>query len=223
MSGYDILMARGVTRLCHFTKFQSLTHIVSSASGILASNSIRQDTKNVIDVARYDGELDYVCCSVQYPNSWFMKKAIQNNTDKIFKDWVVLYINLGVLKDNSAKFCPCNASTAKGAYIQNKMSDLELIFADSVTYPRSRQMLPCCPTDGQAEILIRDNIPREYIDGIAVGNEDVAKRIYATLRIYGMQHIPIYTAPDVMTSNWSAMIKSGLRPNEAQCCWSEEE
>ncbi|MDR1408943.1 MAG: DUF4433 domain-containing protein [Oscillospiraceae bacterium] len=53
MSAYDILAARGVTRLCHFTKFQSLTHIIPSADGILASNSIRQDTKNVIDAARY--------------------------------------------------------------------------------------------------------------------------------------------------------------------------
>lgn len=78
-------------KICHFTKFQGLTHIIPSADGILASSSIRQDTKNVTDTARYDGELDYVCCSIQYPNSWFLKKAIQNNTDKIFKEWVVLY------------------------------------------------------------------------------------------------------------------------------------
>ena len=74
MSAYDILTTRGVTRLCHFTKLQNLTHIITSADGVLASSSIRQDTKNVNDVARYDGELDFVCCSVQYPNSWFLKK-----------------------------------------------------------------------------------------------------------------------------------------------------
>jgi len=68
MSAYDILTARGVNRLCHFTKFQNLTHIILSETGILASNSIRQDTKNVTDKERFDGELDYVCCAVQYPN-----------------------------------------------------------------------------------------------------------------------------------------------------------
>ena len=33
MSAYDILAARGVNRLCHFTKFQSLTHIIPSEAG----------------------------------------------------------------------------------------------------------------------------------------------------------------------------------------------
>ncbi len=226
MSAYDILAARGVTRLCHFTKFQSLTHIAPSADGILASGSIRQDTKNVVDKARYDGELDYVCCSVQYPNSWFMKKAMQDNTDKIFRDWVVLYVNLSILEHKNAKFCPCNASRSSGYYIEDNMDDVESIFAASIPtfiYPRTSRMLPCCPTDGQAEILIKDNIPREYIIGIAVGNEDVAKRVYAMLEMFDVEHTPIYIAPDVMTPNWSSMIKNGCRPIETQCDWSEEE
>ena len=84
-------------------------------------------------------------------------------------------------------------------------------------------MLASCPTDGQAEILIRDSIPREYIIGMAVGNEEVAKRIYGMLKMYGMEQIPLYVAPDVVTPNWSSMIKNGRRPIETQCGWSEEE
>lgn len=226
MSAYDILAVRGVTRLCHFTKFQSLTHIIPSADGILASSSIRQDIKNVTDTARYDGELDYVCCSVQYPNSWFLRKAMQNNTDKIFKDWVVLYVDLSILKYKSSKFCPCNASKASGAFINDRMEEIDSIFATSVptfNYPRTPKMLASCPTDGQAEIMIRDNIPREKIIGIAVGNEDVAKRIFGMLKMYGKEKIPLYIAPDVLTPNWSNMIKNGCRPVEVQCGWSEEE
>ncbi|KNY24784.1 DUF4433 domain-containing protein [Pseudobacteroides cellulosolvens] len=226
MSAYDVLTARGVTRLCHFTKLQSLTHIVTSENGVLASSSIRQDTKNVNDTARYDGELNFVCCSVQYPNSWFLKKAMQNNLDKIFKDWVVLYVDLSILKYKNAKFCPCNASKSSGAYINGNMDNIDSIFATSVStfaYPRSPKMLSSCPTDGQAEILIEDSIPREYINGLAVGNEDVAKRVYAILTMYGMGHIPLYIAPDVLTTNWSNMIKNGRRPDEIQCDWSEED
>ena len=104
MSAYEVLKLRGVTRLCHFTKLQSLTHIITSANGILASSSIRQDTKNVNDHARYDGELNFVCCSVQYPNSWFLRRAMQNNPDKVFKDWVVLYVNLNILKFREGKW-----------------------------------------------------------------------------------------------------------------------
>ena len=226
MSAYDILTARGVTRLCHFTKLQSLTHIISSSDGILASSSIRQDTKNLTDTARYDGELDYVCCSVQYPNSWFLEKAMQNNHDSIFKEWVVLYIDLNILNCKSAKFCPCNASKNSGRHINGDMDNIDSIFATSVStfhYPRSHNMLASCPTDGQAEILIRDNIPRENIIGIAVGNEDVAKRVYAMLKMYCIEQIPLYIAPEVLTHKWSRLIRNGRRPNERQCNWSEEE
>lgn len=225
MSAYDILVTRGVTRLCHFTKLQNLTHIITSEDGVLASNSIRQDTKNVNDKARYDGELDFVCCSVQYPNSWFLKKAMQNNLSKIFEDWVVLYVNLGVLQSKNAKFCPCNASKSSGAYIDNNMDNIDSIFATNVTtfaYPRSPKMLSCCPTDGQAEILIESSIPRKYIDGIAVGNEDVAKRVYAMLKMFDMADVTIYIAPDVLTPAWSRLTKNGYRPNETQCSWPEE-
>lgn len=225
MSAYDILAARGVNRLCHFTKFQSLTHIIPSEAGVLASSSIRQDTKNVTDKERYDNELDYVCCSVQYPNSWFLKRAMQNNTDKIFKDWVVLYVDLSILNCKTAKFCPFNASKGSGAYINGNMEEVESIFATSVptfSYPRSPKMLASCPTDGQAEILIKESIPREYIIGIATGNEDVAKRVYAMLKMYGVEQIPVYVAPDVITPNWSNMIKNSRKPDEAMCVWSEE-
>lgn len=226
MSAYEILAARGVTRLCHFTKLRSLTHITASEDGILASGSIRQDTKNVLDTARYDGELEYVCCSFQYPNSWFMEKAVRSNQDEIFKEWLVLYVDPRILNDRAAKFCPCNASREYGRHIQDDMSNIESVFSSSVStfkYGRSPKMLSCCPTDGQAEVLIQGNIPRNYIIGIAVGDEDIAKRIYAMLKTSGVAQIPLYIAPDVMTKNWSSMIKDGRRPAETPCNWQESE
>lgn len=224
MSSYDILNARGVTRLCHFTKLQSLTHIITSEEGILASNSIRQDIKNVTDTARYDGELDFVCCSVQYPNSWFLRKAKQNNSDEIFAEWVVIYIDLRILQYKTAKFCPCNASTARGRYINEDMRKIESIFNYSTrNRVRTIKMLSCCPTDDQAEILIEYNIPRESIIGIATGNEDSAKRVYAMLKMYDLEFIPVYIAPDVLTTEWSNMIREGRYPKEIRCNWLEED
>ena len=226
MSAYHILTSHGVTRLCHFTKFQSLTHIISSPDGVLASSSIRQDTKNFTDTARYDGELDYVCCSVQYPNSWFLEKARQSNTDKIFRDWVVIYINLSILNYRSAKFCPCNAAKDYGLHISDDMDNVDSIFAKSVStfrYSRTANMLDSCPTDGQAEVLIKHNIPREYIIGIAVGNEDVATRVYSLLIMHKLEQIPLFIAPDVLTPSWSALIRNGHRPTEHKCNWSEED
>lgn len=225
MSGYERLKSRAVSRLCHFTKLQNLTHILATEDGIIASGSIQQDTKNVNDTARYDGELDHVCCTIEYPNSWFLNSAIKNNVDKIFRDWVVLCIDLDVLLVRSTKFCECNASKACGQFIQNDLENIDQIFADRVSsfpYPRTSKMLPCCPTNGQAEMLIKDNIPRRYIAKIIVGNLDVAKQVYAMQKIYGISKIPIYIAPDVLSPSWSSMIKQGVRPQEQQCLWTEE-
>lgn len=226
MNAYDSLTERGVTRLCHFTKLQNMTHIITSTNGILATKSIRKDTKNVNDTARYDGELDFVCCSVQYPNSWFLNKSMNNNSDEIFRDWVVLYIDLSILKHKDSKYCPCNASRSNGAYISENMDNIDSIFAPTVptfAHPRTPKMLSCCPTDGQAEILIKNGIPLEYIKGIAVGNEDVAGRVYSILSMYNIKDIGIYIAPDVLTTKWSNMIKDGHPPNEILYECSEED
>lgn len=226
MSAYNLLSNRGVTRLCHFTKLQSFTHIITSTDGILSSDSIRQDTKNVLDSARYDGELDYICCSIQYPNSWFLNRAIERNSDQIFKDFVVLYIDLNILNEREAKYCPCNSSRENGAYIRSDMNSIDSIFDDVVRtfkYPRSLNMLQCCPTDGQAEILIKGNIPPKYITGIAVGNQDIASRVYGILKVFNTKFIPIYIAPDVLTTRWSSMIKNGRCPTETLFDCSSEE
>lgn len=226
MSAFDILKARSVTRLCHFTLLKSLTHIITSEEGVLASSSICQDTKTATDTARYDGELDYVCCSVQYPNSWFLQKAAKRNTDQIFNEWVVLYVDLSILNYRRAKFCPCNASKEGGRYINGNMEEIESIFAAKVptySYARTINMLDSCPTDGQAEILIQESIPRQFICGVAVGSGDIAGRVYAMLKLCGMNKIPIFIAPSVLTPNWSQMVRNGCRPDEASCNWPEED
>lgn len=219
MNGYEILKKRRVTRLCHFTKFQKLCHILESEQGILASNVIRFDTKNVIDNERYDGETDHVCCSIQYPNSWYLKKARERNFDIIFRDWIVLYIEPSILMYRNAKFCPCNASRDRGAYINGDMSQLESIFAYSLQtfrYSRSPKMPICCPTDGQAEILIKDNIPRSMIWGIGVSNEEMAERTAAMLKITEQTQIKIYISEDIFSNVWSNLVREGRFPLETE-------
>lgn len=217
MTPYEILMNRGVTRLCHFTKFNNLAQIITSEYGILASSFIRSDIKNVTDTERYDGELSYICCSVEFPNSWYLLKAEQNNKDKIFRDWVVIYINPAILNIRQIKYCPCNASTANGEYISDNMDSFESIFASNLPtfgYPRSSKMLSCCPTDGQAEILIKQSIPRDFFSGIAVNNKDMARRVYVMLKMLNYDSLSIYIAPDIFTKEWSAKARAGKRSQE---------
>ncbi|MCM1145310.1 MAG: DUF4433 domain-containing protein, partial [Lachnoclostridium sp.] len=99
----------------------------------------------------------------------------------------------------------------------NQIENIETIFKRQLStfkYPRTPDMLACCPTDGQAEILIEGNIPRDYLFGIVVGNEDIAKRVYAMLEVFGVKQMDIYISQDVLTSNWSNLVKQGNRPEE---------
>ena len=82
MGACELLQSRKVTRLCHFTKVSSLTHILLNESGILASSSVN-DKEFINDSERYDGNSDYVCCSIQYPNWWYYNKVEKQNKRKV--------------------------------------------------------------------------------------------------------------------------------------------
>lgn len=216
MNAELFLRERGVTRLCHFTKLKDLVHIIATDNGVLASNAIRPDVKDQKDPARYDGELDHVCCSIEYPNSWYLRKAQERDEDQIFKEWAVVYIDLSVLKYRPIKFCPCNAARNRGAYIKEDFSGMGSLFAspDILNRRRTAQMLTCCPTNDQAEILVKDSIPFNFIKGFAVCCQDDAKMIYSMMKTFGKPDIPIYVAPDVLGTKWSRQIREGVRPDE---------
>lgn len=214
---YDILIKRGATRLCHFTKTKSLVHILDSIEGIVASDFIKSDIKNQNDLSRCDGQTDYVCCSLEYPNSWYWKKAVNRDQDLVFSDWVVLVIDLSIIKQAKIKYSPCNAAKNNGYYISEDLSKFNKLFDNPLTIgqPRYREtnMLKCCPTDDQAEILIYKNIPLRYIKSIIAGNENVANNINAILKTLG-KNIEIIIAPDVCNTNWSRLVRLGVRPTE---------
>ena len=224
MSCLNYLLDRGVTRLCHFTKLKDLTHILLSDDGIVSSTAIRPDVKDQKDPERYDGELDYVCCSIEYPNSWYLRRAQQRDADHVFRDWVTIYIDLDILNYRDVKFCPCNAATHCGAYISSDESKICALYSSPnvVNRVRTPQMLQCCPTDDQAEILIRDNIPYSFFRGIAVCNETVAQQVYSIIRTYEKTSLPIYIAPNVLNTNWSNSVRSGIRPEETKLTVKEE-
>lgn len=214
MSAYDLLLSRGVTRLCHFTKVSSLTHILLNKDGILASSSL-SDKEFINDSERYDGNLDYVCCSIQYPNWWYYNKIEKRDQNSVFKNWVVLYIDLSILNNRKCKFCPCNAAKNRGYYIfENENNILDLYKSpNSLNQQRTQLMLSCCPTDDQAEIQIQNNIPLIYISGIAVGNDQVARQVYSILKTYNLS-IPIIKSPDIFLTSSSNLIRKGVFPIE---------
>lgn len=215
---------RGITRLCHFTPSRNLVHILTGETGILATKHLQENERSVFtqnDLERLDRHEGYICCSIEYPNAWYFDKA--KLKDIIFRDWVVLFINPKYLWMSGTRFCPRNAASGYGRGIVEGEEGFKAIFADSVPgaygiiRERTRNHLPCCPTDDQAEVLIPDKIGIFDILAIAVQTETQAKDEVARLGILGISEdkYKFVVAPDLFNKyNLSKLIRLGKRPNE---------
>ena len=211
---------RGITRLCHFTPSRNLGHIAEDPRGILASRHLAEDQKavfNPTDSARLDGFPDHVCCSIQYPNAWYFRRA--RAQERLFKDWVVLLIAPHYLWHTGTKFCPRNAATGHGRLVRYGAGAFEGLFAETVegqrTFSRGSQRLASLPTDEQAEVLIPDRVERRDVIGIAVRDEAQAKRELARLELLGRRSPPLAIAPDFFEPyRLSGLLRTGRIPVE---------
>ncbi len=218
----QLATSRGITRLCHFTPSNNLVHILTNPTGVLATkhlNSEGQAVFNPTDTLRLDGYKEYVCCSIQYPNAWFFKKARANNI--IFRDWVVLLINACHLWQETTRFCPRNAAAARGRYVRSGFDAFQSLFAERTegfggnVYTRGPSHPLFLPTDEQAEILIRDSVAREDIMGIVVESAGQARREIARFQLLGEEPPPVTVAPSFFEPrSLSRSLRSGKIPPE---------
>ncbi|QUL53394.1 DUF4433 domain-containing protein [Paenibacillus tritici] len=216
----ELIQQKGITRLCHFTKSKSFLHIMSNEIGIRANKFFdnEEELLNKNDEFRFDGREDFVCCSIEYPNSWFLRKLIERDQDKFFREWVILFINPNLILDETTHFCQVNAAKHNGGLIEKDLAGFSKLFAQNSShfkFPRNSRMLSCCPTDGQAEVLIYKNIRRSDIIGVAVPNEKQAMEEKARIKIERESwDIPIIVAPGLFTNQWSNMARQGVRIQE---------
>ncbi len=210
----DAIEKRNITRLCHITRSEKALHILSSVKGIEAVNYLDKALYDPNDINRYDGHLSHINCSIEYPNHWYLDKIKDKNN--IFKDWVVLLINPAVMTNRNTKFCCINAANNRGENISSGYEAFEGLFCHKVLERRRyTSMLACCPTDGQAEVLIYKNILPEDIYGIIVKNEQQAIDEYNKWDlIKGLSKVDIYIAPDIFTNNWYKQAVNGKRVKE---------
>jgi hypothetical protein len=177
---------------------------------------------NPTDPDRYDGRDDLVCCSIEYPNTYYFVKVREH--DRLFKDWVVLLIDPSYLWHPETCFCPCNAARSRGGYIQTGLNGFSSLYATTspgISFSRPAGHLPAAPTDIQAEVLLKDPIPLESIIGIAVQSEKQAQREVCRLNLQGISiDKPIYIAPDffqrstLLNTYGTGLIQRGVRATE---------
>ena len=213
---------RGITRLCHFTPSRNLGHIAADRAGVLSAARLETDEGRVFnptDPERHDGFRGHVCCSIQYPNAWYFRKA--RRRDRLFPDWVVLLIRPHYLWQSGTKFCPRNASARRGKRVQEGLAAFESLYAPLVrgrkgrTFRRESAHPPWLPTDQQAEVLIPDRIEHDDLLGVAVADEAQGRLELARLAQLGVEAPPIHVAPDFFDPDaLSANLRRGVIPEE---------
>ena len=215
---------RGITRLCHLTPSHNLVHIATDQTGILDSESLARDheaTFNPVDQERLDGLPNHVCCSIQYPNAWYLRKV--RNQDKVFSDWVVLLIKPDYLWRLGTKFSPRNAAASRGNLVLEGKEGFQRLFSEKTsgaggqTFSRGISHPDFLPTDEQAEVLIPGPIARSDIIGVVVPDKSQAKRETARLEAL---HVPLrgcYVSPELFDPvRLSGMLRSGNLPSEVE-------
>ena len=213
---------RGITRLCHFTPSRNLMHIAEDPQGILASKQLKSDEKSVFnptDSERLDRNPSHVCCSIQYPNAWYFRKAREG--ERLFLDWVVLLIKSHYLWHSGAKFCPRNAAAGFGGYVREGAQAFNSLFEETVegsrTFTRGPHHPAFLPTDQQAEVLIPDHVERQDVIAVAVYEEAQAKREAARLEMLHVNCPSILIIPEFFNpQRLSGMLLSGRTPVERE-------
>ena len=215
---------RGITRLCHLTPSRNLLHIATDPTGILDSQSLVSDdsaTFNPIDRQRLDGFPDHICCSIQYPNAWYLRKV--RGHDRVFSDWVILLIVPDYLWRTGTKFSPRNAAAHHGGQVLEGNKGFQRLFSLKSTgsggrvFSRGIGHPDFLPTDDQAEVLIPGPIAQSDIIGVVVPDSNQAKSEVARLDLLGVQLPRYFVSPELFDpARLSTMIRSGDLPPEVE-------
>ncbi len=170
-----ILKDRDIKVLLHFTQLENLPSILKY--GLKTKDNLDESAK-CNDEHRLDNHTDTISFSVQHPNSpMFFKYRNQNSKS----DWCVLGIKADYLLENEALFCNRNAASADIRAVDQdelkKAKSFEAMFDEIEDHiSRDEQSLKCSdPTDVQAEILIKGDIPPEKIRGIVFTSRQAKK------------------------------------------------
>ncbi len=222
---YASATARGITRLCHFTPARNLFPLLNSGA-LVSTKRLQDDVRsfyNPTDLQRLDGFTDHVCCSVEYPNVWYLRKAKEQAAN--YPDWVVLLMEASPLWEDGVGYCPRNASAGSGSLVRFDAAGFESMFAQATTgaynrtYVRGPSHLSSCPTDNQAEVLIPGSIGLDRLQAIAASSTEQANREYQRLKMLGADpgRFEFVVAPLLFSAYaLKGAIESGRRPDEVR-------
>ena len=171
----QICYDRGISTLCHFTPSERLSSILHR--DFLSRSFLEKLPASVrppfTDLDRDDGYKDAICLSISFPNyrMFFKKTNGKANQHK----WVVLLLDVRILWENECAFCHQNArfEPVLRVPLEYRKTNVAL---ERMFWPLDyhetglrylRQQIPeNYPTHPEAEVLVFDTIPAEYINEV---------------------------------------------------------
>ncbi len=161
----SIINDRGINYFVHYTRIDNLESIIKN--GLCSVEYMEKHGIPYIpnDIQRLDGRRDAISLSVSFPNYKNFYKARQNADS----DWCVIRLDpRKVVELECAYFCT-NAANSNWRIIDwsrlNNAECFELMFHEN---RRSPQIPKRYTTDPQAEIMVKDRIPGDFIDSVVL-------------------------------------------------------
>lgn len=178
--------SRGVTRLVHFTPARNLPHIIDDAAlrPVVDLRADRRAWFTATDLERYDEHPEMTCCSIEYPNAYYLRQARMRPNARVYPDWAALLLSVDLLDRPGALVSPRNA--AAGTAMTATDASFNAIYAPVVVgrqrYVRGPHHLDAVPTDLQAEVLIPNDISLSQVCGLLFPTEVMCRTVRANLR-----------------------------------------
>lgn len=176
----EYVAERGIGHLVHFTREANLSSILDN--GLLRRDLLTPGPGVIFnDELRLDGT-SAVCLSIGFPNYKLFCRLRNSNPDE---RWVVIGVHPSVLWMLRCAFCTTNAASnaVTDINIEQRMGlgALQAMYGDWEDKNRATLGLTASlPTNPQAEVLVLDSIPKDFIIGVATSNESTGQRLSAS-------------------------------------------
>jgi hypothetical protein len=164
------------------------------------------------DRERLDLHPEMVCCSLEYPNSYYLTKAKFKREFVNYRDWVCLLLDPTLLLRPGTLFSGCNGAKGGGAYLALGGQALLDCYANPsipAGYTREPRHHPQAPTDLQAEAQVCGPVELSHLRGIVVPTEETALDLHGILNRGGF--IPGRFAWIIAPDFFSTTALRGLR------------
>lgn len=203
------IRSRGISRLVHFTRVSSLQRIVRDGR-ILSIQELPREIRGSVrnDPKRLDDLLDYICCSMEYPNIRLLDRFREKHPGQ---HWVLLSLRPDILAVRTTKFSPVNAASQRGERVCDGIDGFESLFAPRVqewrygrshTVVRRREHLANLPTHSQAEVLVNGQIPISDIIEVVVDSDEAFDRVHHMMDGWPVNKPRITVQPLLFNKNY---------------------